>query len=229
VQDFYTEERLLHITTDTLRRTTEAFTVNQVSSEGKILNDLTLGEYNIVVTNQPERDTLEDSTFEQAAEMRKELGVAIPDEVLIKNSRLPNKFEVLQAIENANNSEAAQQQQEIDQARQMAEIGQMEAGTRRDDADTMVKQVKARTDALAMQRPIDPEAQLRVEADIATSKYQTDVDAMLKREQMQVDLTIAREQIAADKETAALAAKAAAATAKATANKAKAKPKPTAK
>jgi zona occludens toxin (predicted ATPase) len=81
VQTYYTEERLLHITTDPLRRETEEFKVNEVTPEGEITNDLTLGEYTIVVTNQPERDTLEDSTFAQVSEMRKELGVNFPDSV----------------------------------------------------------------------------------------------------------------------------------------------------
>jgi hypothetical protein len=224
VQNFYTEERLIHITTDPLRNTTEPFTINKVTPEGKITNDLTLGEYNIVVTNQPERDTLEDSTFAQAAEMRKELNVSIPDEVLIKNSRLPNKLEVIQAIEKAENSEAAQRAAELAQAREMAEIGKIEADTERDRADSAVKQVKARQDALNMQRPIDPEAQLRVEADIAKAKYQTDVDAMIKREQMQVELTIAREKMESAERVAAQAAKAAAAS-KPVAAKPAAKPK----
>ena len=92
----------------------------------------------------------------------------------------------------------------------MAEIGKIEADTERDRADSAVKQVKARQDALNLQRPIDPEAQLRVEADLAKSKYQTDVDAMVKREQMQVDLTIAREKIESAEKTAASAAKVAA-------------------
>ena len=215
VQTFYTEERMIWITSDPLRREVEQFTVNQVTPEGQILNDLTLGEYEIVVTNQPERDTLEDSTFMQAAEMRKELGINIPDSVLIKNSRLPNKIEVMEEIEAANNSEQAQRQAQIDQARQMAEIQQIESGARRDDADTMVKQVKARQDAYSMQHPIDPEAQLRVEAELAKSKYQVDVDAQLRREEMALKREIELLKIEAAERNAAKQAEAAKAKAKA--------------
>lgn len=184
VQRYYTEERLIYITNDPLRRDVEAFKVNEVSPEGEIINDLTLGEYDIVVTNQPERDTLEDSTFAQAAEMRKELGVAIPDDVLIKNSRLPNKIEVVEAIEAQNNSEEAQKQAQINQAREMAEIGKIEADTARDKADAQVKVIKAQQDQYNLRHPIDPEAQLRVEAELAKSKYEVDVDAQLRREEM---------------------------------------------
>ena len=224
VQRYYTEERLIYITTDSLRNQTESFTVNEVTPEGEIKNDLTIGEYDIVVTNQPERDTLEDSTFAQAAEMRKELGVAIPDDVLIKNSRLPNKIEVVESIEAANNSEAAQKQAEIDQARQIAEVGKIEADTARDKADAQVKQIKAQQDAYNMQHPIDPEAQLRVQAELSKSKYQVDVDAQLRREEMALKERIEMRKINSAEKTAAKAAEAAKATAAAK-PKAESKPK----
>ena len=215
VQNYYTEERMIWITTDPLRKTTEEFGVNQITPEGTIINDLTLGEYDIVVTNQPERDTLEDSTFAQAAEMRKELGVQIPDDVLIKNSRLPNKLEVVEAIEKANNSEDAQKQKQIDQARQMAEIGKIESDTRRDDADTKAKLVKAQHEMYTMQHPVDPEAQLRVQAELSKAKYQTDVDAQLRREEMAMKERIEDKKIASAEKIAMKQAEAAKAAAKA--------------
>lgn len=208
VQRYYTEERLIYITTDQLRGQTEQFKVNEITPEGEIVNDLTIGEYDIVVTNQPERDTLEDSVFEQAAEMRKELGVAIPDDVLIKSSRLPNKIEVVEAIEAQNNSEDAQRQKQIDQARQMAEVGKIEADTERDKADAQVKVIKAQQDAYNMQHPIDPEAQLRVEAELAKSKYQVDVDAQLRREEMALKRELEMAKISSSEKTAEKVAKA---------------------
>lgn len=225
VQRYYTEERLIYITNDPLRtNSVEPFKVNEVTPEGEIINDLTIGEYDIVVTNQPERDTLEDSTFAQAAEMRKELGVAIPDDVLIKNSRLPNKIEVVEAIESQNNSEEAQKQAQIDQARQMAEIQQIESGARRDDADSEVKVIKARQDAYNLQHPIDPEAQLRVEAELAKSKYQVDVDAQLRREEMALKERIEMAKLASAEKNAEKQAQAAKDVAKAE-PKAESKPK----
>jgi hypothetical protein len=192
VQTYYTEQRLLHITTDPLRRETEPFTVNEVTPEGEIVNDLTLGEYDIVVTNQPERDTLEDSTFAQAAEMRKELGVNIPDSVLIQASRIPNKGEVVEAIEAEQNSPEAQQQRQLDLQQRAAEVRKLNSDAARDEADAMVKQIKAQQDALTTQRPITPDVQLRVEADLAKAKYDTDTKAQLEREKMQTQLEIAR-------------------------------------
>lgn len=203
VQSYYTEERIIHITTDPLRRQTEQLKVNEVSPEGEIINDLTLGEYDIVITNQPERDTLEDSTFAQAAEMRKELGVAIPDSVLIQNSRIPNKAEVVEAIERENNSEEAQLNRQLDQEYRKAEIGKINADATRDMADAESKRVKTRIEALGLEQPIDPEIQLRVSADIAKSKYQVDMDAQIAREEM-----ASRERIEEKKLKAAKAKKA---------------------
>jgi hypothetical protein len=174
VQTFYSEERLIFITTDPLHRKSEELTINEVTPEGQIINDLTLGEYAIVVTNQPERDTLEDSTFAQGVEMRKELNIPIPDSVLIKTSRLTNKAEIIQAIEDEQNGEEAQAEKEIAQAERVAEVKLKESDAARNNVDAQVKAVKVLQDKRDLAYPISPEVQLRVKADIAKSKYETD-------------------------------------------------------
>jgi hypothetical protein len=199
VQTYYTEERLMYITTDSLRRKVEPYTVNQVTPEGEIVNDLTLGEYDIVVTSQPERDTLEDSTFAQIMEMRKELGVQIPDSVFIQNSRIANKSQVIEAIEAQANSPAVQQQQQLEMERQQAEIRKINSDAARDETDAQSKQIQAQQDALNMSRPITPDVQLRVQADLASHKYQVDTNAQLEREKMQIDLEKERMRLASAK------------------------------
>jgi len=174
VQTYYSEERLIFITTDPLRKKSEPMLINEVSPEGKIINDLTLGEYAIVVTNQPERDTLEDSTFAQGVEMRKELNIPIPDSVLIKTSRLTNKAEIIQAIEDEQNSPEAQQNKQIEQADRMADVRVKESDAARNNADTRVKMINAAKGQQELNMPIDPETQLRVKADLAKSKYEID-------------------------------------------------------
>ena len=203
VQTYYTEERLIHITTDPLRRTTEEVKLNEVSPEGEIINDLTLGEYSIVVTSQPERDTMEDSTFAQAAEMRKELNVKIPDSVLIQSSRLPDKSSVIEAIEAEANSEAAQLEQKLAQAEREANVKAVVSGANRDDADTQVKMVKAQQDASNLQQPIPPETQLRVEAELAKAKYEVDTRAQIEREKMSNQMEIEKLKLASAEKTAA--------------------------
>ena len=59
---------------------TEQLQVNAVDeATGSILNDLTVGEYDVIVTSQPTREAFEDSQFDQAVQLRTEVGIQIPD------------------------------------------------------------------------------------------------------------------------------------------------------
>ena len=100
IQAFYDEPRLFRITnTDPLtgEETSEEVPLNWTDEAGNKLNDLTVGEYDVVVVDQPAQVTFDNSQFNQAISM-KEAGVAIPDAVLIRYSTLANKSEIIQAI-----------------------------------------------------------------------------------------------------------------------------------
>ena len=112
VQDFYTEPRLMNIIKDPMLGEIESVSINQPSPEGEIVNDLTLGEYNIIITTAPYRASIEDSQFEQASALR-ELGVPIPDSVLIENSRLLRKRDLVRQLEEQANSPEAKRQAEL--------------------------------------------------------------------------------------------------------------------
>ena len=156
VQEFYTEERLMTIVHDEATGETENFSINQANPQSQeeheageevenpyseIVNDLTLGEYDVVVSSVPKRDTLEDSQFEQAKAMR-ELGVDIDDSVLIEASRLMNKKEIIKAIKAKATSPAAQAAQQLQQRGQEAEVGKTEAEAAQKHADTALKGAK---------------------------------------------------------------------------------------
>jgi len=86
------------------------------------------------VISQPAKETLEDSQFEQAAFLREKLGVAIPDEFLVENSRLVNKTALVAAIKEARESPEAQMKQkmqlmagQLELANQKAEASKLEA------------------------------------------------------------------------------------------------------
>ena len=97
VQDYYSEERLIKIVGDGISKPSQEVTVNQVTPEGEIVNDLTLGEYSVVVTTVPARDTYRQTQFEQAMALRKE-GIKIPDDELVKLSNIGQKTAILQAM-----------------------------------------------------------------------------------------------------------------------------------
>lgn len=173
VQEFYTEERLGTITHDDLTGKTENFTINQpnpnpppdveaqeeAEATGKyatpyeaVLNDLTLGEYSVVISSVPRRETLEDSQFEQAVSLR-ELGVPIPDDVLVESSRLVKKKDILEKMAGNKSSPEAQALAQLQQRAQAAEVAQTEATAAQKQADAQLKQVK--TQVLAS-TPITP-------------------------------------------------------------------------
>jgi hypothetical protein len=142
VQEFYTEPRILTITTDQMTGATEDVAINQVDpATGEVINDLMLGEYGVVITSVPHKETLEDSQFDQAVALR-ELGVKIPDAVLIKASRLIDKAEILEQMQQEANSEQAQHQAATQQALQDAEVAKTQGEAAVKHADAGLKQAK---------------------------------------------------------------------------------------
>lgn len=163
VQEFYTEPRVLTITKDEVTGETESFEINTPSEDGSILNDLTMGEYGVVVSSVPRRETMEDSQFEQAVSLR-EMGVALPDSVLIDSSRLVGKKDIIKQMEAASQSPEAQQQRQLQTAGAQAEVAKTQAEAGQKAADTALKHAKAQETTVKAQvlanTPItDPNAQ----------------------------------------------------------------------
>jgi hypothetical protein len=165
VQEFYTEQRVLTITADRTTGGTEEFTINQITETGEILNDLTLGEYDVVISSVPQRETLEDSQFDQALSLKKE-GVGITDKVLIQASRLMHKKEILADMEAAANSPQAQQQAQLQIEGLQAEIDKLRAEAASKNAEAPLKQAKAQKELAEAQKSEqagpDPEIALKV-------------------------------------------------------------------
>lgn len=142
VQQFYTEERIVTTTHDKMTGETETLHLNQVTPEGEVLNDLTLGEYDVVISSVPVRETLEDSQFDQAMAMR-EQGIEIPDRFVIENSRLLRKRDLLKSMDEAKNSPEAQAQAQLQQRGMEAEVAKTEAEAQVKQADAGLKQAKS--------------------------------------------------------------------------------------
>ena len=141
VQTFYTEPRILTITDGSPTGDVETVGVNQPTPEGEILNDLTIGEYDVVITSVPHRETLEDSEFEQAVALR-ELGVPIPDDILIDASRLRDKKLIIQRLRGDQNSPEAQAAAERQQRLEEAKTQQEEAKAAKTGADAGLAQAR---------------------------------------------------------------------------------------
>jgi hypothetical protein len=91
IQDFYTETRVLKVTVGNgLDTMDQEMVINAVGMAGEIINNVTIGEYDIVIGTRPMRENYEDSQFANALAMR-EAGVMVPDDVVIRHSQLDNK------------------------------------------------------------------------------------------------------------------------------------------
>ena len=202
VQEYYTEQRLLYITTDRLTNTTEQLTVNQPTPEGMIINDLTLGEYAVVVTNQPERDTFEETQFDQAVRLRTEAGVQIPDKYIIQSSRLKDKAEIVKELEGDQNSPEAQAAAQLKQRASEAEVVKLEAEAMQKQSDARLKQAKSQKELASIGQDSGQDEmvmeQYKLEAEMAMEKQKMDQEFALKKEQMEREFALKREQMAAE-------------------------------
>jgi hypothetical protein len=192
-QKYYTEPRVINVTHDNLIQDPEILQINQ-QVEDQILNDLTVGEFEIIVTSAPYRATMEDSQFEQAMSL-KEAGVPIPDDVLIENSRLARKAEIAKRIRDAANSPEAQQRKDQQNRMAEAEISSKESDALQKATKAKLEQAKAKTeegqDGGAQNEMAVEMFKAKQEADLA--RYKAEQELQLKREVAQAELQIKRE------------------------------------
>ena len=183
VQAYYTEERLIQITdeTDPLKRR-EPLTLNEVTPEGMIINDLTLGEYDVVIGTAPARDNFEEIQFAEAIQLR-QVGVPIPDDLIVEYSHLQRKGEIAQRIRAMQGTEPPSEEEaqlmqfqaESQIRKTQLEIAQMEAEVQKLQSEAMLNQAKAQGAA-----EIDP--QLRI-ADMQ-SKIEVKREELALREKL---------------------------------------------
>ena len=235
VQEFYTEERLIFITTDRMTNQSGQITVNQMTPEGTIVNDLTLGEYAVVVTNQPERDTFEDTQFDQLVRMRTEIGVQVPDSFILKASRAKDKAEIISAMEGDTQSPEAQAAAQLDQREREAIIAGLEADVSVKQNDAQLKNAKAQKELAAINEAAgeqnDAQAEISMElqkldAEMAMAREKMDAEMQMAREKMEMEFALKREAAAQDAAIKSKAASEDAAIKRATAAHAAAQPKP---
>ena len=102
ISKYYTNERIIRIIkTDpvTGAETNEHLAINQYDSgTGVYINDMTSGEYDVVITSQPMQVTFENSQFQQIMEMR-HAGINIPDPMVIRHSNLSDRNEIVSAMQ----------------------------------------------------------------------------------------------------------------------------------
>ena len=151
IQAYYTEERLIQITDETDPMKPEVpIVINQVTPEGDIINDLTLGEYKVVVGTMPARDNYDEVQFAEAISLR-QVGVPIPDDLIVDYSHLAKKGQVAQRIRQMQGMEPMTEEQAQIQAFQaqaeiqkiQLEIAKMEAEVQNLQSQSQLNMAKA--------------------------------------------------------------------------------------
>lgn len=98
---FMDNHRIFRITETnpvTGREEDQTYEVNRYDpQQGMWINDLTEGDYDVVVSEQPMQITFENSQFQQAVDLRK-IGVNVPDNVIVKHSNLAEKASIIEQM-----------------------------------------------------------------------------------------------------------------------------------
>ena len=163
LQTFYTEERVIMVTNEDLAtEPREEVAINVETPEGRIINDLTLGEYDVIVSTAPARDSFDEVQFAEALNLR-QVGVAIPDDAIVQYSHLAKKEELAERIRAVAGQEppteeevqAMQMQQQMEMQRVQLELAKLEAEVRHIQSEAALNVAKVQDTA-----EVDP--QLRV-------------------------------------------------------------------
>ena len=140
VQNYYDSERIIRITESDQdgREQEQLVTLNQYDpATGGYLNDLTVGEYDVVISEVPMQVTFENSQFTQALELRK-AGVNIPDDVIVRHSNIADKAEVIERMSQATPPNPLEE----------AEIALKNAQAKKTEAEQLLKNVEAHYSAI---------------------------------------------------------------------------------
>ena len=159
VQDFYTETRVLRVTLgDGFQQMDQEIVINGLNEAGEVVNDVTLGEYDMIVGIKPARDNYEDDQLANALQLR-EAGVLIPDDIVIRHSSLDDKEAIANRVSELQGT-APPSQEEIELAaiQQKLELRQLEGETMKIEAE--VQELHARSAAqFAKAQQLEGEAQ----------------------------------------------------------------------
>lgn len=171
VQKFMGSERVIRITeVDSYgveRRVPLALNVRM--DDGTIFNDLTVGEYEVTVTEKPAAATLSNTEFEQMKVMRAEMGIKIPDATVVRSSNLSDKSEIADAL--------MQNEGQPDPVAE-AEAALKQAQARKANADAVTRLVEAQYSAIQTGQAIvfTPQAAALADALLRSAGY-VDADA----------------------------------------------------
>lgn len=185
VQRFYTEQRVIQITNeDDPMKPREPMVVNQMTPEGRVINDLTLGEYDVIVATAPARDSFDEMQFAEAINLR-QAGVAIPDDAIIEYSHLARKGELAKRIRMMTG---------VEQTPEQMEANAMQAELAMQQVQLTLAKLQAEVQKL----------QSEVAVNVAKVQDVADVQPQLKMQELQTQIAIKERELELRRELASL-------------------------
>lgn len=189
IQDFYTEERVVQVTYDhNPSQDPEEVMINTVDAAGQIVNDVTRGDYDVVISTSPARENYDEGQFADLMDMRMN-GIAIPDTVIIRHSNLANRDAIADEVEKML-GQAEPTEEEVQMMQMQQQLAIESAKAELDKLNAQAENLKSVT-ALNMAKASQsaggddaPEQQFKRE--------QLEAQIRLKREELQVRMQLAQ-------------------------------------
>ena len=163
VQTFYTEERVIQVTNEEdPMQPREPMMLNASTPEGDIINNLTIGEYDVIVSSAPARDSFDETQFAEALSLR-QAGVAIPDDAIIQYSHLLRKEELAKRIRVMTGQEPpSPEQAQVMQQQQMLAMQNLQLETMKLQAEVEKLQTEAAINVAKVQEVAEVNPQVRM-------------------------------------------------------------------
>ena len=155
----------------------EPMMVNEVTPEGEVVNDLTLGEYDVIIGTQPARDSFDETQFAEALSL-KSVGVPVPDDMIVEYSHLQRKEELARRIRIMTGQEPpTEEEAQLMQFQQEAQIRQIQLEIAKLEAEV---------------------AKIQSESGVNIAKIQemSEVNPQIQLQKIQAELQMRREELA---------------------------------
>lgn len=192
-QRYMTEERVFQITGTSLGAKQEELVINKWDdSEQRIVNDLTIGTYEVVVTDVPMRDSFQDTQFDEAVRLRTEVGIPIPDRFIIEHSHLANKNDIISEL-SGESSEAQQQLAQMEAQLKALESEKVKADIAKKKADTALTMARAQSELTKEDGTSESELMLKAKEMQMEAQHEQQRIAM-ERERTMEELKLTRER-----------------------------------
>jgi len=192
IQRYYTEQRIFMITDETdPMKPREEMVINQMTPSGAIVNDITVGEYDVVVTTSPARDSFDEIQFAEAISLRS-AGVAIPDDAIVEYSHLERKAELAKRIRKLTGQEppspeqaqAMAQQQQLQMQQFQLELAKLQAEVQAKQGEAQLNMAKA-------------EEMTNIDPQLKMAELQAKIQMKMEELQLRRDLSTATNELRA--------------------------------